>query len=97
MLVVSAMGATTFQRGLTIHALSHPFGRLYDAYGLLNSIIMPCVVKANRRKIERTSSAAALSRHQGLQWLSSGYWHCARIGIPHSLAEIGIIPSVSTK
>ena len=48
MLMASAMGATAFQRGLgAIHALSHPFGGLYDAHhGLLNGIIMPYVVKA---------------------------------------------------
>src|SRR3712207_744118 len=54
MLVASAMGATAFQKGLgAIHALSHPFGGLYDAHhGLLNGIIMPYVLTANRRKIE---------------------------------------------
>ncbi|MGH6821635.1 MAG: iron-containing alcohol dehydrogenase, partial [Methylocella sp.] len=48
MLMASAMGATAFQRGLgAIHALSHPFGGLYDAHhGLLNGIVMPYVVKA---------------------------------------------------
>jgi alcohol dehydrogenase YqhD (iron-dependent ADH family) len=61
MLVASAMGATAFQKGLgAIHALSHPFGGLYDAHhGLLNGIIMPYVVKANRRKIEKDIERAA--------------------------------------
>ena len=70
MLVASSMGATAFQRGLgSIHALSHPFGGLYDAHhGLLNGIIMPYVLKANRRKIEEDDRAGrGLSRHQG--WL----------------------------
>ena len=42
MLMASTMGATAFQRGLgAIHALSHPFGGLYDAHhGTLNGIIM---------------------------------------------------------
>ena len=42
MLMASTMGATAFQRGLgAIHALSHPFGGLYDAHhGMLNGIIM---------------------------------------------------------
>ena len=41
-------------RPALIHALSHPFGGLYDAHhGTLNGIIMPYVVKANRRKIEK--------------------------------------------
>ncbi|HMT13698.1 MAG TPA: iron-containing alcohol dehydrogenase, partial [Aestuariivirga sp.] len=50
MLVASAMGATAFQAGLgAMHALAHPFGGLYDAHhGLLNAILMPYVLKANR-------------------------------------------------
>ena len=61
MLVASSMGATAFQRGLgAIHALSHPFGGLYDAHhGLLNGIVMPYVLKANRRKIEKDIERAA--------------------------------------
>ena len=65
MLVASAMGATAFQRGLgAIHALSHPFGGLYDAHhGTLNAIIMPYVLKANRTAIEGDRGGRALSRH----------------------------------
>ena len=61
MLVASSMGATAFQRGLgAIHALSHPFGGLYDAHhGLLNGIIMPYVLKANARKIGKHMERAA--------------------------------------
>ena len=60
MLMASTMGATAFQRGLgAIHALSHPFGGLYDAHhGLLNGIVMPYVLKANRQaRLKRTLSA----------------------------------------
>jgi alcohol dehydrogenase len=95
MLVASAMGATAFQRGLgAIHALSHPLGGLYDAHhGTLNGIIMPYVVKANRRKIEKDveRAAAYLGIKRGfngfLNWILSLR---KEIGIPHSLAEIGI-------
>ena len=62
MLVASTMGATAFQRGLgAIHALSHPFGGLYDAHhgSLLNGIVMPYVPKANRKKIEKDIDRAA--------------------------------------
>ena len=61
MLMASTMGATAFQRGLgAIHALSHPFGGLYDAHhGLLNGIVMPYVLKANRKKIEKDIERAA--------------------------------------
>ena len=95
MLVASAMGATAFQRGLgAIHALSHPFGGLYDAHhGTLNGIIMPYVVKANRRKIESAIERAAA--YLGIRGGFDGFlrWVLAlrkEIGIPHALAEIGI-------
>ena len=40
--------------------ISHPFGGLYDAHhGLLNGIVMPYVLKANRRKIEKDIARAA--------------------------------------
>jgi alcohol dehydrogenase len=95
MLMASAMGATAFQRGLgAIHALSHPFGGLYDAHhGTLNGIIMPYVVKANRRKIERQIERAAA--YLGIKGGFSGFltWILAlrkEIGIPDRLADIGI-------
>jgi alcohol dehydrogenase class IV len=95
MLMASAMGATAFQRGLgAIHALSHPFGGLYDAHhGTLNGIIMPYVVKANRRKIEKDIERAAA--YLGIRGGFNGFlkWILAlrqEIGIPHSLADIGI-------
>jgi alcohol dehydrogenase len=95
MLMASTMGATAFQRGLgAIHALSHPLGGLYDAHhGTLNGIIMPYVVKAHRRQIERDIDRAAA--YLGLKGGFDGFlrWILAvrkEIGIPHTLAEIGI-------
>ena len=95
MLMASAMGATAFQRGLgAVHALSHPFGGLYDAHhGTLNGIIMPYVVKANRRRIEREIERAAA--YLGIKGGFSGFlkWMMAlrkEIGTPHRLADIGI-------
>jgi alcohol dehydrogenase len=95
MLVASTMGATAFQRGLgAIHALSHPFGGLYDAHhGMLNGIIMPYVVKANRKKIEKDIERAAA--YLGIKGGFDGFlkWILAlrkEIGIPHKLADIGI-------
>ena len=95
MLMASTMGATAFQRGLgAIHALSHPFGGLYDAHhGTLNGIIMPYVVKANRRKIEREIERAAA--YLGIKGGFGGFlkWILAlrkEIGIPHRLSDIGI-------
>ena len=95
MLMASTMGATAFQRGLgAIHALSHPFGGLYDAHhGTLNGIIMPYVVKANRRKIEKDIERAAA--YLGVRGGFGGFlkWILAlrkEIGIPHTLVDIGI-------
>jgi alcohol dehydrogenase class IV len=95
MLMASTMGATAFQRGLgAIHALSHPFGGLYDAHhGTLNGIIMPYVVKANRRKIEKDIERAAA--YLGIRGGFNGFlrWILAlrkEIGIPDALAAIGI-------
>lgn len=95
MLVASAMGATAFQRGLgAIHAISHPFGGLYDAHhGLLNGIVMPYVLKANRRKIEKDIDRAAA--YLGIKGGFNGFlkWILVlrkEIGIPHRLADIGI-------
>ncbi len=95
MLVASSMGATAFQRGLgAIHALSHPFGGLYDAHhGLLNGIVMPYVLKANRKKIEKDIERAAA--YLGIKGGFNGFlkWVLGlrkEIGIPHKLADIGI-------
>ena len=95
MLLASTMGATAFQRGLgAIHALSHPFGGLYDAHhGLLNGIVMPYVVKANRRKIEKEIGRA--TAYLGIKGGFDGFlkWILALrrdIGIPPALKDIGI-------
>ena len=96
MLVASSMGATAFQKGLGgMHALAHPLGALYDAHhGLLNAILMPYVLKANREAIKERLARAAdyLGLENGgfdgfQQWvleLRSG------LEIPHCLADIGI-------
>ncbi len=95
MLVASTMGATAFQRGLgAIHALSHPFGGLYDAHhGMLNGVIMPYVLVANRKKIEKDIERAAA--YLGIKGGFNGFlkWVLAlrkEIGIPHTLKDIGI-------
>lgn len=96
MQAASAMGATAFQKGLgAMHALAHPLGALYDAHhGLLNAILMPYVVSANRSAIEPVTRRVA--RYIGLgddRFESFLAWIVALragIGIPHSLAEIGI-------
>ena len=95
MLVASSMGATAFQKGLgSIHALSHPFGGLYNAHhGTLNGIIMPYVLKANRKKIEKKIERVAA--YLGIKGGFDGFMKFVlalrkECGIPHKLADIGI-------
>lgn len=96
MLVASCMGATAFQRGLgAMHALAHPLGALYDAHhGLLNAVLMPYVLMANRERIE--PQMEKMARYLNLpQPGFSGVldWVLAlreQVGIPHRLGEIGI-------
>lgn len=96
MLVASSMGATAFQKGLgAMHALAHPLGALYDKHhGTLIAIVMPYVLKANEKAISDTM--LLLARHLGLP--HPGFaavldWVLAlrdTVGIPHTLADIGI-------
>ncbi|WP_218938152.1 iron-containing alcohol dehydrogenase [Billgrantia lactosivorans] len=96
MLVASSMGATAFQRGLgAMHALAHPLGALYDAHhGTLNAVLMPYVLRANERAIGEPM--VRLGRYLNLDQPGTAAvidWVLAlreRLGIPHSLAELGI-------
>ncbi len=96
MLVCSSMGATAFQKGLGgMHALAHPLGALYDAHhGILNAILMPYVLKANRLEIDERITR--LTRYIGLQetgfdgFMSWVLQMREQLGIPHTLADIDI-------
>jgi alcohol dehydrogenase class IV len=96
MLVCSSMGATAFQKGLGgMHALAHPLGALYDAHhGTLNAILMPYVLKANRREIEQRITR--LTRYMGLGetgfdgFMSWVLQMRDKLSIPHTLQEIDI-------
>ncbi|SHE43073.1 hypothetical protein SAMN02745148_00430 [Modicisalibacter ilicicola DSM 19980] len=96
MLVASMMGATAFQRGLgAMHALAHPLGALYDAHhGTLNAILMPYVLRANECVIGEPM--VRLGRYLDLRQPGTASvidWVLdlrERLGIPHTLAELGI-------
>lgn len=96
MLVASSMGATAFQRGLgAMHALAHPLGALYDAHhGLLNAVLMPYVLVANRERIEPQMEKMARYLNLPKPGFSAVLeWVLAlreKVGIAHSLGEIGI-------
>ncbi len=103
MLVCSSMGATAFQKGLgAMHALAHPLGALYDAHhGMLNAILMPYVLEANRREIKKRMSR--LASYIGLDDTSfDGFlgWVVElrkELAIPHILAGIDIDDSQAEK
>jgi alcohol dehydrogenase class IV len=96
LLVAASMGATAFQKGLGgMHALAHPLGALYDAHhGLLNAILMPYVLEANRSAIE--DRIERLARYLDipdpnfygfLRWVLELR---EQLSIPHSLSAIDI-------
>jgi len=100
MLAAASMGATAFQKGLgAVHALAHPLGALYHKHhGLLISIILPYVVVHNRMAIAekldyiaRVLDLPARKDRSGydamLQWVMD---FRAQLGIPNTLADIGV-------
>lgn len=96
MLVASSMGATAFQKGLGgMHAIAHTLGALYGAHhGLLNAILMPYVLQANRLEIEERIARLALYLDLGdpsfegfMAWVLAMR---SDLSIPHTLADIDI-------
>ena len=92
MQIASTMGATAFQKGLgAMHALAHPLGAYHNAHhGLLNAILMPYVLQANRSVIE--APLASLARHLevGSTYEDFLAWVLAlrdEVGIPHRLTQ----------
>ena len=96
MQVAASMGSTAFQKGLgAMHSLSHPCGAVLDTHhGLTNAVVMPYVLDFNRPAIE--DRMAAVARYLDLTNPSFAAvldWVLAlreRIGIPHTLKDIGV-------
>lgn len=96
MLVASSMGATAFQKGLgAMHSLSHPCSANLDTHhGLTNAVVMPYVLEWNRAALE--DKFVRLAAWLGLAEQSyAGVMRWVlelrrEIGIPHTLAEIGV-------
>ena len=87
------MGATAFQRGLgAMHALAHPLGAVYDAHhGLLNAVLMPYVLQANRSVIEARICRLAAYIGQDSNFNAFLDWVLqlrAAINIPHTLESV---------
>ncbi len=103
MLVAASMGAAAFQKGLgAVHAMSHPVGVLYDSHhGLTNAVVMPYVMVRNRAAIE--AKMARVARYLGLaegSFVAMLDWIIElreRLGIPHTLAELGVEEARATE
>ena len=92
MQIASMMGATAFQKGLgAMHALAHPLGAYHNAHhGLLNAILMPFVLQANRSVIEAPLASLACHLEVGSTYEDFLAWVLAlrdEVGIPHRLTE----------
>ncbi|MCQ1059774.1 iron-containing alcohol dehydrogenase [Photobacterium sp. DNB23_23_1] len=96
MLIASTMGATAFQKGLgAMHALAHTLGGRYNLHhGLLNAVLMPYVLCANRHYLHE--KMLRLSHYLELE--NEGFdgvleWILAlrkQLHIPHTMAELGV-------
>ena len=96
MLAAASMGATAFQKGLGgVHAIAHPVGSFFDTHhGLTNAVILPYVMVYNRDAIaDRMRTMARLLDLSQPGFESVLAWVLAfrrQLGIPHTLAEIGV-------
>ena len=96
LLVASAMAGVAFQKGLGgVHALAHALGARHHAHhGLLNAILLPYLLDANRPAIaEPLSRVVRLLNLPGdgvdavIDWVLDLR---QTLGIPHTLQAIGI-------
>ena len=96
MQVAATMGSTAFQKGLgAMHSLSHPCGAVLDTHhGLTNAVVMPYVLAFNRPAIaDRTTVLARYLDLPNPSFSAVLDWVLElreRIGIPHTLKDIGV-------
>jgi alcohol dehydrogenase class IV len=101
MMSAAAMGAVAFQKGLgAIHALSHPIGAMHDTHhGMTNAVVMPAVLKFNRKAIE--PKIERLAAFLGIKGGFDGFLDFvlklrAELGVPAGLGAFGV-PDASYK
>ena len=96
MLVASSLGAAAFQRGLGgVHAIAQTLGALYDLHhGLLNAVLLPYVLHANRPALTRQMDDLAVYLRlpqPGFDGVMTWLLDLREtIGIPHTLSALGI-------
>ncbi|MBY2938448.1 iron-containing alcohol dehydrogenase [Rhizobium leguminosarum] len=95
MMSAAAMGAVAFQKGLgAIHALSHPIGAVYNTHhGMTNAVVMPAVLRFNRKAIEEKIGRAAA--YLGISGGFDGFYDYvlklrSELGVPETLSVMGI-------
>jgi alcohol dehydrogenase class IV len=96
MLAAASMGAAAFQKGLGgVHAIAHPVGSWFNTHhGLTNAVILPYVMTYNRAAIDDKADVIARVLdlpQRGFEGFLGLIMQLRRdLGIPHSLAEIGV-------
>ena len=96
MLAAASMGATAFQKGLGgVHAIAHPVGSWFNTHhGLTNAVILPYVLTFNRGAIaDKTAIIARVLNLPAAGYAGFLAWVLdmrRELGIPHSLAAIGV-------
>jgi alcohol dehydrogenase class IV len=93
MAMAATMGAISFQKGLGLcHSLAHPLSTVANVHhGLANGIMLWRVMEFNRPVM--ADRMDQLSRALGVEDApSSVRWLAGRVGIPESLAEVGVTP-----
>jgi len=95
MMSAAAMGAVAFQKGLgAIHAISHPVGAHYNTHhGTTNAVVMPAVLRFNRKAIEDRIAAAA--GYLGIDGGFDAFYDFvmalrAEVGVPERLSAMGV-------
>ena len=96
MLAAASMGATAFQKGLGgVHAIAHPVGSWFNTHhGLTNAVILPYIMTFNRNAIADKTDVIARVLDLPVRGFDGFLaWVLAmrrELGIPHSLAAIGV-------
>ena len=96
MMAASLMGATAFQKGLgAMHSMAHVIGaQLHAHHGLINAVVMPYVLCANRPaiadRLERLARYLDLPKPSFMSVLDWVLALRSELGIPHSLVDLGV-------
>jgi len=96
MMSASLMGATAFQKGLgAMHSMAHVIGAQLNAHhGLINAVVMPYVLCANRSAIaDRLQDLARYLDLPDPGFMAVLDWVLAlrqALDIPHTLADLGV-------